>query len=94
MNKKKVRRLLDLEIMGSIAGLVLIICAVAGFLNMENAPGFFVLVVGMGVLVNGILAALKYIKQRYVSAVLLTIFTVALLALLVVQLILAEGMFG
>lgn len=92
MNRKKVRRTLDLELMGSIAGLALIICAVAGFLDMENAPGFFVLVSGMGVLVNGILAGLRFIKQRYVSAVVLTILTVALLALLVVQLILAEGL--
>lgn len=92
MNKKKVRRTLDLEFMGSIAGLILIICTVAGFLDMENAPGFFVLVSGMGVLVNGILAGLKFIKQRYVSAAVLTILTVALLALFVVQLITAEGL--
>lgn len=94
MNKKKVRRTLDLELIGSIAGLVLIVCAVAGFLDMENAPGFFVLVSGMGVLVNGVLAGLKFIKQRYVSAAVLTIITVALLVLFAVQLITVEGLLG
>ena len=91
MNKKKVRRTLDLEFMGILAGLLLIICVVAGFLDMENAPGFFVLASGMGVLVNGILAGLRFIKGKYISAAVLTILTVALLALFVVQLIVMEG---
>lgn len=92
MNKKKVRRALDLEFIGSIAGLVLIICTVAGFLDMENAPGFFVMVSGMGVLVNGTLAGLKYIKGKYISAAVLTILTAVLLALFAVQLITVEGL--
>ena len=79
MNKKKVRRTLDLEFFGSIAGLLLIVCAVAAFLDMENAPGFFVLVTGLGVLVNGILASLRFSKKNYV------------LVLFVMQLIMVEG---
>lgn len=83
-----------MEFLGSIAGLVLIVCAVAAFLDMENAPGFFVLVSGLGVLVNGSLAGLRFIKKRYISATVLTILTVALLVLFAVQLITVEGWLG
>lgn len=92
MNKKKARKNLDLEFCGGIAGLVLIVCAVAGFLDMDNAPGFFVLVTGMGALMNGILAGLGFLKKRYVSAAVLAFLTVALLVLLAVQLITVEGL--
>lgn len=92
MNKKKVRKSLDLELIGSIAGLALIVCTVAGFLDMENAPGFFVIVSGMGVLVNGTLAGLRFVKQKYVSAAALAVLTLALLALFAVQLATVEGL--
>lgn len=92
MNKKKVRKTLNLEFFGGVAGVLLIACAVAGFLDLENAPGFFVLVSGMGILVNGILAGLRFSRKSYISAAVLTILTVVLLVLFVIQLITVEGL--
>jgi hypothetical protein len=92
MNRKKVRKTFDLELLGGVAALLLIVCTVAAFLDMENAPGFFVLISGMGILVNGVLAGLKFIKRRYVSAAVLMILTVVLLVLFAIQFITVEGL--
>lgn len=92
MNRKKVRKTFDLELLGGVAALLLIVCTVAAFLDMENAPGFFVLISGMGILVNGVLAGLKFIKRKYVSAAVLMILTVVLLVLFAIQFITVEGL--
>ncbi len=90
MNKKKIRKALDLEFFGSVSGLVLILCVIAAFLEIDSAPGFFVLISGMGILVNGILAGLKFIKKRYILGTMFTVITLALLIFFAVQLITVE----
>lgn len=85
------KRTLDVGFLGSIAGIVLIVCAVAAFLDLENAPGFFVLVTGMGVFVNGVLAYLRFQKKNYILGAVLAVLTVALLVLFVMQITMLEG---
>ena len=64
-------------------GLLLIIFAAVGFLNMENASGFFVMVFGLGVLMNGCLAGLSFLRKKYILAAVLAVLAAALLVLFI-----------
>ncbi|MEY8427576.1 hypothetical protein AALA00_07615 [Lachnospiraceae bacterium 46-15] len=94
MDRKKTGAVLNLELLGGIAGLVLIVCSIAAFLDIDNMQGFFVLVSGLGVLVNGILAGLKLLRKKYISGIILAFFAAALLVLFVLQLLMAERLLG
>ncbi len=91
MKHKKCRKMLDIEFVGGIAGLLLIICAVISFLDMENAQGFFAIATGLGTLMNGILSWLKFEKRRYVSGIGMMMVTVTLLVLFLIQIMSMEG---
>lgn len=91
MKTDKGKSTLDVEFLGSVAGLILIVCAVMAFLDLERAPGFFVLVTGMGIVVNGILTYLRLRKKNYVLGAVLGILTAALLVLFVMQILMVEG---
>ena len=94
MDRKKAGAVLNLELLGGIAGLVLIICSVAACLDIDNMQGFFVLISGLGVLVNGILAGLKLLRKKYILGTILVFFAAALFVLFVVQLLTAERLLG
>jgi len=74
--------------------LVLIICSVAACLDIDNMQGFFVLISGLGVLVNGILAGLKLLRKKYILGTILVFFAAALFVLFVLQLLTAERLLG
>lgn len=94
MDNKKGRKNLEIEFLGGIVGLLLIIFAAVGFLNMENASGFFVMVFGLGVLMNGCLAGLSFLRKKYILAAVLAVLAAALLVLFIIQLMTVEGLIG
>lgn len=94
MDRKKAGVVLNLELLGGIAGLVLIICSIAACLDIDSMPEFFVLISGLGVLVNGILGGLKLLRKKYILGIILVFFAAALLVLFAVQLFMAERFLG
>ena len=74
--------------------MVLIICSVAACLDIDNMQGFFVLISGLGVLVNGILAGLKLLRKKYILGTILAFFAAALFVLFILQLLIAERLLG
>ena len=86
MDRKKAGAVLNLELLGGIAGLVLIICSVAACLDIDNMQGFFVLISG--------LAGLKLLRKKYILGTILVFFAAALFVLFVLQLLTAERLLG
>ncbi len=87
MDRKKSRFTLDIEFLGCIAGIALIIFATAAFLDMEKASGFLVFVSGFGILLNAVLAGLRYIAGRNISAIMFAVAAVLLTVMFVIQLL-------
>lgn len=87
MDRKKSRFTLDIEFFGCIVGIALILFAMAAFLDMEKASGFLVFVSGFGILLNAVLAGLKYLTGRHVSAVIFAVAALLLTVLFVIQLL-------
>lgn len=90
MELKKNKGIWNIESLGGIAGVALIICVIMAFLDYENASVFFIMIIGLGSLINGILAYLKFRKKNYLLGVIMTAVTAALLLLVVMQIILLE----
>ncbi len=68
-------------------GIALIIFATAAFLDMEKASRFLVFVSGFGILLNAVLAGLRYIAGRHISTIVFAVATVLLTAMFVIQLL-------
>lgn len=64
MRKLKKHTFEELEVVGLIAGLILIICFVAMFVNVQTSRLFMNAAIGMGVILNGVLAALGFLRKR------------------------------
>ena len=80
------------EWLGSIAAILLIECAVWAVWDYERAPIFFAIAIGLGTVLNGCLAYLRFQKKNHLLGGILVILTLALLVLLVMHIFMAEGL--
>ena len=64
MKAPKANNSCDLEDIGIIAGLILIICFDVTFIETDSSSIFITIVAGMGTILNSVLALLKFQKGR------------------------------
>lgn len=64
MKAPKANNSWDLEAIGIIAGLILIICFDVTFIETDSSSIFITIVAGMGTILNSVLALLKFQKGR------------------------------
>lgn len=76
----------DLEVVGLIAGIVLIACFGVIFFDLEVAPIFMTIVFGMGVIMNSVIAMLRFCKNRVVSGCFFTALSIVLLVIFILRL--------
>lgn len=76
----------DLELVGMISALVLILCFGVIFLDLEVAQIFITIVVGMGVILNSVLAMLKFHKNKTAAGVFFTVISIGLLVVFILRL--------
>ena len=76
----------DLEIVGMVSALALIACFGVIFVDAEVSSLFLTIVVGMGVIMNSVVAMLKFNKNRTASGVFFTIVSIVLLAVFILRL--------
>jgi uncharacterized membrane protein HdeD (DUF308 family) len=81
----------DLQIVGMIAGIILIVCFEIMFWDAEMAPLFMTIVIGMGVIMNGSVAAIKLLKGKKTAGIFFTVIAAALLTLFFLRLFLLNG---
>jgi len=81
-----------LEILGGVIAIALIVCALFAFLELDKTVLFFMIALGLGILLNGNLAYLQFCKKNYPLSIILSIITVALLVLFVLQILLGGSL--
>lgn len=64
MKAPKANNSWDLEAIGIIAGLILIICFDVAFMEKDNSSVFITIVAGMGTILNSVLSLMKFQKGR------------------------------
>lgn len=80
----------DLEVVGLIAGFILIVCFDIIFVDAETSPIFLTIVIGMGVILNSVIAMLRFCRDKIASGIFFWGLTVLLLALFVLRLFLIK----
>lgn len=80
-----------LELMGMIAGILLILAAVGVFFSGAFAPHFMTLAVGCGIVVNIVLTVLTFLKRQPVRGVFFLVLALMLTAVFIMQILILEG---
>ncbi len=81
----------DLQLVGMISGVILIICFEVMFWDTELASIFMTIVIGMGVIMNGSVAAIKLLKGKKAAGIFFAAVSAVLLTLFFLRLFLLNG---
>ena len=91
MRERKHRPVIELEKVGGVTGLLLILCFLAAFLDVEYAGLFFAVSTGLGAVLNGIIALGMAKKRWFFPGALFVLIALSLVALLVIQIVMVRG---
>lgn len=91
MKKQRKSSTWDMEAVGMIAGIILIVCFNMIFVDVETASIFMTIVIGMGVIMNSAIAMLKFCWEKVVSGIFFSVLAVLLLVLFIVRLFFLRG---
>lgn len=72
----------DLEVAGVIAGLIIIVAAIAAFLDYKDGREIFMVIFGIGVIFNGIISGINWYKRQTVRGVIFMILAILFLFIL------------
>lgn len=76
---------------GGIVSLLMILLALAAAMNADGASAYFTAIIGIGSVLNCILAVLQFRKKSFVLGVILSALSAALLLLFIIQTLLLRG---
>jgi len=91
MRGKRTKDIFDIEMAGGTAGILVILFAVAAFMDADNAPIYFTVTIGIGSILNCILSVLRFRKKSIVRGSLLAALSAALFVLFVIQILILKG---
>lgn len=89
--RKKSGDSFELEVVGGMLGGVILILALAGILDYRQAPVFFTVAIGFGIVLNGLLCVLCLWKKNYILGALFGAITLAMLILFSFQIMMIKG---
>lgn len=90
MKNLKKHGTMDLEVLGLISGLVIVACFVAMFIDVQNSRFFMNAAMGMGIVLNGAIAARSFSERRKSQGSFFAVVAVLLLVILVLRLFLVK----
>lgn len=85
MSKDEEKAVKGLEILGAVAGALLILAAIGAFLFENVTPHLMALAVGCGIIVNAVLLVLGFHKRQVVRGVIFALITLLLIAVFIMQ---------
>jgi len=91
MSKKRTKDIFSIELAGGFSGVLMILFALAAFIDTENISIYFTVIIGIGSILNCILAILQFCKKSYLLGSILAALSAALLVLFVIQILILKG---
>lgn len=89
--RRKTKDSFELEVVGGLLGGVILILTLAGILDYRQAPVFFTVTIGFGIVLNGLLCVIRLWKKNYILGTLLGAVTLAMLVLFLFQIMMIKG---